>query len=309
MDLKGIFSRKEALPLEGIQTIGLRCPGRRAGTVTRHGSVLCCGVPHAARHPRGQPREQPMSSSDRMLAVLSLFSIEQSEITVEGAAAALGSPLRTTYRHVRSLAAAGLLAPLHGGRYVLGPAAVQMDWLIRNTDPLTNVAAPALAILERAVEVPAVILLCRLYRSQVMCVSQATTGHPPFASSYQRGRPMPLFRGAASKAILAALPKRAVKAFHASHATEMAAAGLGGCWSDVVAALDRIRADGVCVTSGEIDPGLTGMAAPVTGSEIMPVGSLALVIANTKLNAKVAARCARLLRAAAEQATASLRAL
>ena len=45
-------------------------------------------------------------------------------------------------------------------------------------------------------------MLCRLYRNQVMCVHQETTPVPPdFAIGYERGRPLPLYRGAASKII------------------------------------------------------------------------------------------------------------
>lgn len=248
-----------------------------------------------------------MSSSDRMLAILSLFSLERSELTVEEAADLLNSSLRTTYRYVRSLSAAGLLSPTRGGRYVLGPAAVQLDWLVRNTDPLTRAAGPAMTILASAVPVPAVILLCRLYRNQVMCVAQASAENPPFASSYQRGRPMPLFRGAASKAILAYMPKRSVRQFHAQHGEEMAASGLGQTLSEVHASLARINEAGVCVTSGELDSGLTGMAAALGGADAMPIGSLAVVVADAKLTADVADGLKRLLKASADQVAAALR--
>lgn len=247
-----------------------------------------------------------MSSSDRMLAILSLFSLERRELTVEEAAELLQSSVRTMYRYVRSLSGAGLLTPMRGGRYVLGPAAVQLDWLVRNTDPMTRAAGPAMSILANMLRIPAVILLCRLYKNQVMCISQSSTGNPPFASSYQRGRPMPLFRGAASKAILASLPKRMVRQFHVQHLEDMAASGLGQTLPEVHASLARIRDAGICITSGELDSGLTGMAAALGGSDLLPVGSLAVVVADAKLTPEIGDGLQRLLKASAAQVTATL---
>ncbi|AUW57093.1 IclR family transcriptional regulator [Sphingobium sp. SCG-1] len=250
-----------------------------------------------------------MSSSDRMLAVLSLFSLDRREVTVEEAAELLGSSLRTTYRYVRSLAAAGLLSPMRGGRYVLGPAAVQLDWLIRNTDPLTSAAGPAMSILANTVQIPAVILLCRLYKNQVMCISQLASGLPPFASSYQRGRPIPLFRGAASKSILASMPKRLVRQFYSQHREEMAASGLGVSLLEVHATLSQIREAGVCTTSSELDVGLTGLAAPLIGADSLPVGSLSIVVAEAKLTPDLETSVKHLLKAGANQVSGTLQAL
>ena len=247
-----------------------------------------------------------MSSSDRMLALLSLFSLERSELTVEEAAELLGSSLRTTYRYVRSLSLAGLLAPAPGGRHVLGPTAVELDWLIRNTDALTLAAGPTMAALAEAAPVPAVILLCRLYDNQVMCISQHPAGAPPFASSYQRGRPMPLFRGAASKAILACLPRRTVRRLHAQHLDDMAASGLGVTLAEVQASLSSIREAGICSTSGELDAGLTGLAAAIPASAVSPIGSLAVVVADGSLTSQAGAILLRLLKTGAEQIAAAL---
>ena len=39
------------------------------------------------------------------------------------------------------------------------------------------------------------VLLCRIFRETVLCVHQVTGADRPAPVSYERGRPMPLFRG------------------------------------------------------------------------------------------------------------------
>jgi len=53
------------------------------------------------------------------------------------------------------------------------------------------------------------------------------------AVSYERGKLMPLHRGASSKIVLAHLPPRFVRSFHQAHAADMAAVSLGMSWGEV----------------------------------------------------------------------------
>ena len=117
---------------------------------------------------------------------------------------------------------------------------------------------------------------------------------------------MPLFRGAASKAILASLPKRVVRQFHTQNLDEMKASGLGATFQQVYASLSMLLDGGVCTTSGELDAGLTGFATPLIGADALPVGSLGLVVADSKLSPAVAGNLKRLLKASADQVTATL---
>ncbi len=242
-----------------------------------------------------------MSSADRILKILSLFSVERPEWTVEQAAQALNTSISTTYRYFATLTRAGLIASGRGGRYILGPAVLQLDWIMRETDPLLAAARPAMKILGGASVRPSVVLLCRLYRGQVMCVAEESAGGPPFASSYQRGRPRPLFRGAASKIILANLPDRTVKAMLAKSADEMASAGLGADWPTVRASLRALRDQGYSITAGEIDTGLIGIAAPIMSPDGSPVGSLSFVLTHEHVSDESAVALSRLLISAAKQ--------
>src|SRR3984893_1412385 len=77
-----------------------------------------------------------------------------------------------------------------------------------------------------------IVLLCRLFHDRVMCVHQVMGRGPQEPVSYERGRLMPLYRGATSKIILAHLPPRTLKALFAHHGGEIVDAGLGTSWEE-----------------------------------------------------------------------------
>ena len=230
-----------------------------------------------------------MTTADKVLSVLGLFSLERPEWTVEEAAAELRLPVSTAYRYFRSLSGAGLIVGFTLGRYVLGPAVTQFDRQMRLHDPLITKAQPVMKRLARVAPDHGVVLLCRLYRDQVMCVHQESIEHPDFAISYERGRPMPLIRGAASKSILANLPSRTVKALHARYATEMRQVGLGSDWAAVKARLRELREAEAIITHQELDVGMAGISVAVFGPGGDVIGSISFVMPARVLTQKVAA--------------------
>lgn len=242
-----------------------------------------------------------MTTSDRVLSVLCLFTIEHPEWTVEEAADALDLAVSTTYRYFRSLNKAGLIVAFAAGRYALGPAIIQYDRQIRLRDPLTTSALPTMKQLTEQMPAHAVVLLCRLFRDQVICVHQESADKPDFAFSYERGRAMPLFRGATSKIILANLPLRAVKALYAEHAAKFAQASLGKTWEDTKERARAARNAGFMVTQSEVDSGMCGIAVPMFDPAGAVVGSLSIVLPVRHVTPKLLAEAPQLLKAGAEQ--------
>jgi DNA-binding IclR family transcriptional regulator len=203
--------------------------------------------------------------------------MERPEWTVEKAAEELGLAVSTTYRYFRSLSHAGLLAALIPGRYVLGPAITQYDRQMRFLDPLVTTAQPIMKRLAAMAPPHAVVLLCRLYRDHVMCVHQESAGQVDFAISYERGRPMSLFRGASSKVILANMSSRTAKALQGRYSLDMRQAGLGATWDQVKTRLRDLRAAGSAVTHSELDVGMAGIAVPLFDPQRDVVGSISFV--------------------------------
>lgn len=250
-----------------------------------------------------------MTTWERLLNVLGLFTTARPEWTVEGAAKELGLTVSTTYRYFKGLSGAGFISAYLPGRYVLGPAFIQYDRQIRLLDPLINTAAPAMEHLAVTLPPQTVVLLCRLYRTQVMCVDQRLTERVDFAVSYERGRPMPLYRGAPSKVILANLESRIVKSLYARDATEMKEAGLGDTWDTVKQTLRAIRVAGVFATEGEIHRGMQGISAAIFSPEGMVIGSVSAVASVRNRNRMPVAAVAELLTGAVHDIEAGLKLL
>src|SRR5450631_3362577 len=202
------------------------------------------------RHPAPEDRD---GSGDRLLGVLALFTAAQTRWTVEAAAEQLGVSTTSTYRYFKKLTRAGLITPVSGAGYTLGPAIIQMDRLIQSGDPMLNGARGVMIELAGQAVEGSTVLLCRLFHDRVMCVHQIMGRGPQQPVSYERGRLMPLYRGATSKIILAHLPSRTLKALFAHDAGEIADAGLGGSWEEFRRGLAAIRRTGMTVSRGEID--------------------------------------------------------
>ena len=247
-----------------------------------------------------------MSTADKLLAVLPLFTMERREWTVEAAAEALDVSGSTAYRYFNSLYRAGLLDPTSGGRYILGPAVMAYDRQLRLQDPLLQVARPVMTRLVKRNGGDGVALLCRRFRQQVMCVHQAFEHKPAHAVSYERGRPMGLLRGSASLVILANLPVRALRTLWHEEAAEIAATGLGDDWDSFRASLKKIRTAGVWVTHGQLDKGMVGVAAPIWQADRQIVGSIGIAVPEASTTPEEVAGTSALVQAAAREIDAGL---
>jgi DNA-binding IclR family transcriptional regulator len=222
------------------------------------------------------PASGPSSPSSlvRMLAVLDLFSESAPAWSVEEVAEALGYTRSTAYRYVGELAEAGLLVAAQSGWYSLGPRILRLDRQLRDSDPMLAAflrIEPDLRRLARE----QTWLLCRMFRDTVICIHQS--GSLATNISFSRGFPMPLFRGATSKAMLAFLPDRQLMRLYLANQADVAAAGLGADWKAFKTALRDIRRDGYVASVSEVDRGVYGIAAPVFDPDGRVIGSISCV--------------------------------
>jgi DNA-binding IclR family transcriptional regulator len=235
------------------------------------------------------------SSGDRLLMALALFTIECPQWTVEAAAERLGVSAQTAYRYFKQLTAAGLITPVAGASYTLGPAIIQMERQIQVTDPMLIAARIVMVdLIQHAVE-GSTAILCRLFHDRVMCMHQVMSRGPQEPVSYERGRLMPLYRGATAKIILAHLPTRTLKSLFAHDAAAISAAGLGSSFDEFRRALATLRRAGICVTHGEVDHGRTGIGAPIFDRDGAVLGSLSLALPSARIDEALIGRIAPLV--------------
>ena len=239
-----------------------------------------------------------------MLSVIDLFADGSPVWTVDGIAARRGFTRATSYRYVGELCDAGLLTRVARGAYALGPKIIELDRQIRLRDPLLDVGERVMQELLRPNR-GQVVLLCGLYRDKVLCIHQA--GHDKeLALSYARGRPMPLFRGATSKVILAWQPERRLTRIYLQHRSEIRKAGLGRTREGFLASMKLIRRRGVAVSRAEVDPGVVGVGVPIFSGERAVIGSLSIVFPQKRYPRRREAEVAADLGRAAETIRADL---
>ncbi len=243
--------------------------------------------------------------TDKAFKLLGLFSLEQPAWTVEQIAPKLGVAVSSAYRLVGRLGKAGLVDAVTPGRYVLGPAIIQLDRQIQLTDPLVHAAGPVMDYLVGFAPEGSIILLCRAFRDAVLCVHQVSRG-PRAPSSYERGRPRPLFRGATSKAILAFMPRRVLKRLYGTRAREIQEAGLGGTWKEFLSKLRVWRVAGHVLANSEVDKGRYGIAAPVLGGDRKAMGSLSFVLDASKADERTVHRLIPMVMSAAREIERSM---
>ena len=229
-----------------------------------------------------------MSSAGRLLQILSLFSAARPAWTPLEAAQALKISRASAYRYFELLLGAGFVERVPGKRYTLGPRIVELDRQIRLGDPLVQASADEMVRLAR--ETGGIALLCRLHQNRVLCIHQERGPRAPRFVSYERGRAMPLHRGATSKAILAFLPEkdRAVLAPRIDAKT-----------------LEDIRRERLCVAYGEVDPDACGVAVPLEERSRV-VGSLSVVLPAAAAKGRALKSAVRLVRAAGERIESEL---
>jgi DNA-binding IclR family transcriptional regulator len=249
-----------------------------------------------------------MSGLNRFVGVLRLFSETKSDWTVPEMSDALGIPASTVYRTVRELLAASFLEPATEGHYRLGSAFIEFDRLIRITDPLVHAGGALLREVATQARIPCVAVLCRLYGETVMCIADETSREAPIRTSYERGRPRPLTYGATSKVILAQLPTRRLNKLLVQKPPENAGHPFAMSASELRDELSAIRKRGYCVTRGEVDKGLMGLAVPVAIPEHALVASLSLVVNGADLDDAGERRLVLMLVSSASLLTEALRA-
>lgn len=220
-----------------------------------------------------------MSSTGKILQILGLFNDTRKHVRVEDVSRLLEVSPATAYRYVADLAAATLLERASGGRYVLGAAIVELDRQVRMHDPLLAVSQDIMATLSERTGGTA--LLCRLHGRKVVCVHQVPGRLSPPTVSFERGRAMPIFRGATSRVILAHMPANAIRAIVDAEAPLLQAAGLPTDHAALVERLAAWRAEGTCIAVGEVDPDAMGVAAAIHSGRRL-LGSLSVVVAESR---------------------------
>jgi DNA-binding IclR family transcriptional regulator len=246
-----------------------------------------------------------MTSPSRVFAILDLFSREHPVWQPDEINAALGYSRPTGYRYVKDLVEAGLLQKVSAGRYALGGRIIELDFQLRQSDPVLLAAIPVMEKLAAKTGYDAVLSV--LFAGPKVIDIHRVHAEKTLELAYGRGRPRPLFRSGAPKVLLAGLPRAQLVKLHEAQAAEIAANGMGRDWAAFRAYLTQVRKQGYYRSSGELEKGIGAMAVPVLNDDDEVVAALALVGSAARIDRERDERLIAPLQAATAQIRTRLR--
>jgi DNA-binding IclR family transcriptional regulator len=244
-----------------------------------------------------------MTSPARVLAILNLFSAQRPIWHTDEINDAMGYTRATGYRYVKDLVEAGFLQKVSGGRYSLGARIIELDYQLRRSDPVLLAAVPVMDELVRKARLDAV--LTTMFGDRIIDVYRASAD-ATLQLGYGRGRPRPLFKGAAPKVILSCTPRPQLVKIYEANAAEAGRHGLGTTWAQFRSYLADVRKQGFYGSMGELEPGVGGAAVPLLNEDGEALAALALVGTSAALLSVGEARMKTLLLRARDEIHARL---
>lgn len=241
------------------------------------------------------------STADRALDILMMF--DDTHLVISGSAVAerLGVARSTAYRYLQSLVSSRFLEEAPGGGFRLGLRVLEIGRLARRSYGLSDIALPAMT--ELSEDVRETVLLTRRSGELVVCVDRAEAAARAVRISYERGSTLPLNAGASALVLLAWIPQdEARRLLETAELRRFTSATL----TDVDTLMDRlanIRRAGYSVTRGELDPDVTGVAAPIRDAEERVVAAVSVAALASRVFPEAEAELAQKVLATARKIT------
>lgn len=204
-----------------------------------------------------------MSTSNNMLNILTLFSIEEPVLDADIICEKLNFSKPTGYRYIKDLVAHGLLQRLHGGQYTFGPKISVMDYISQQSNPIIRLSIPLM--LEIVEQTEFNCCLTQLYEDYCIDIHHESYRESALLA-YGRGRPRPVYAGAAPKIILANIPSKIQKFIYHKYQDHFKADGFAQNESEFLENLNQIKKQGYYLSKGELETHLGAIAVPIVYS-------------------------------------------
>ena len=237
-------------------------------------------------------------------AVLSILE-QQGEASAADLAAALGEPLSSIYRLLQSLTATGWVdRGSRRGPYRLGLALMTIGGLIEDQLDIREASLPSLRQIVEATGVTS--FLCVRRGPRAVCLERIE-GYAVQSLAMLLGGSLPLYAGAAPRALLAYLPASEQQAILTDTSQQLRDDPPRPDDKAILADIARIRAAGYSVSDADVTPGIASLGAPVFNHRGEVQGALSLSgLRGQVLNPATVDDTIELLRGAAGRASAAL---
>ena len=237
-------------------------------------------------------------------AVLGILE-QHKEASAADLAAALGEPLSSVYRLLQSLTTTGWVdRGSRRGAYRLGLSLMTIGGLVEDHLDIREASLPSLRELVDATNVTS--FLCVRRGPRAVCLERIE-GYAVQSLAMLLGGSLPLYAGAAPRALLAFLPVAEQSAILKDTSQQLRDDPPRPDDEDIIADIARIRAVGYSVSDGDVTPGIAALGAPVFNHRGEVQGALSLSgLRSQVLNPAGVDDIIELLRVAAGKASAAL---
>lgn len=215
------------------------------------------------------PANPPSSAVDRALAVLATLARHGSALAAADLMQRTGLSQSTLYRQLASLKRWGFVQEVHG-RYAPGPLSLQLALGFDMASHLVQAARAEMQVL--AQQSHESVGLVMAVNGQAVCIEMEES-RQALRCSFEKGRSVPLRKGASARCLLAHLPPGELEAMLQAEPNRKALA----------AELAALRKAGHAVSDGEVDPGVWGVSAPLFGPGRRAVAAVTLMAPSVRV--------------------------
>ena len=199
--------------------------------------------------------------NEKVLQLLMQVAVNDEPVTAKQLSDQVGTPISSLYRHIKLLKEWNLIEDSPSDKtLIIGPAALMLMRSYKNSQHDLDAVDLVLNRLQKQTGEMSAYMVPVGYRA--LCVSRKESMQA-LRCSYVQGQSQPLLRGASSRVMLAYMPaQRCEKILRYFGEQDKIVQ-----WQQK---LEQIRNQGYAVSTSEIDPGVSGISAPVMkGSKLV----------------------------------------
>jgi DNA-binding IclR family transcriptional regulator len=215
-----------------------------------------------------------LSTVDRALSVLAVLARHGSALSAIDLVKKTGLSQSTLYRQLAALKKWGFALEVDG-RYAPGPLSLQLALGFDIASHLVQHARADMLVLAQQTQESVGLIVA--VNGQAICIDMIDS-QQSLRCSFEKGRSVPLHKGASANCLLAHLPSRDLSALLQPLMGDGSPENIG-----LLAELAAIRKAGFVVSDGEVDPGVWGVSAPLFSLGRRPVGVLTLMAPSVRV--------------------------
>ncbi len=212
-------------------------------------------------------------SAKKTLEILSLFNLENRELTVAQMSNMLNIPQSSVYRYIRTLKENKYLFETSKGTYLPGIKFLELGNIVMLENELSLTAIPFMRQVTNKIGETSVLLVPA--GLQAVCIENVSSPHHHIRVSCERGSSLPLYAGASSKAILAYMGNEIVNKLYKLGMIQRHTENTIIEKEALMENLNQIRMTGYAVSDNELDEGVFAYAVPIFSKNNI-IGSLGI---------------------------------